>query len=112
MPNRNDERPMRITVAGVAYTLTIGELTHEIELELYKASGLTVPEIVNASERGSGAPFMIAALVFLARRQAGDRITYDEVAQAINYRTLRDDFDLQVVDADETSSAPEAPAAD
>lgn len=102
---------MRITVAGVTYTLTIGELTHAIELELYKASGLTVPEIVSSSERGSGAPFMIAALVFLARRQAGDRVTYDEVAEAINYRTLRDDFAIEVVEPVE-DTAPEALAAD
>lgn len=102
---------MRITVAGVTYLLTIGDLTAEIEIELYKASGLTVPEIVNASERGAGAPFMFAALVFLARRQAGDRITYDEVAAAINYRTLRDDFGIEIVDPEETS-APEALAAD
>lgn len=102
---------MEITVAGVPYVLRFDDLNHKVETELYKASGLTVPEILVAGQRGATAPFMIAALVFVARRLAGDNVTYDEVADAISYDTLSSDFAVREVTV-ETDSAPEALAAD
>jgi hypothetical protein len=101
---------MRITVEGISYELSLRELTWEHDLELYKATGLTLPEITNTATRGGVAPFMVAAFVFLARRQAGDEITYEQVAEAINYQTLADDFSIEIIEVDETS--PEALAAD
>lgn len=99
---------MTLTVDGVAYHLNPRELDHTTERALFAESGLTLPQLMTAMSGGSGAPFMLAALVFLARRQRGDRVTYDEVASAIGYDTEVD----VVLDAGGEGSAPEAPGAD
>ena len=97
-----------LTVDGVVYHLNPRELDHTTERALFAESGLTLPQLMTAMSGGSGAPFMLAALVFLARRQRGDRVTYDEVASAIGYDTEVD----VVLDAGGEGSAPEAPGAD
>jgi hypothetical protein len=101
---------LSITVDGVAYRFAFSDLTNEIELELFRQSGLTIPQIFAAIEAGSFAPFMVAALVFLARRVEGDRITYAEVSSAITYSSEMDLAEIPVDDV--TGDAPEALAAD
>jgi len=79
----SDDITIAMTVDGVVYHLNPRELDHITERALFAEAGLTLPQLMTAMSGGSGAPFMLAALVFLARRQRGDRVTYDEVASAI-----------------------------
>lgn len=98
-----------LTVDGVVYRLDLGELTNDVELELFQATRLTVATIFEALDGGTVAPFMVAALVFLARRQAGDRIGYPQVSAAIDYRS---EIDVAPVDDAAEATSPEALAAD
>lgn len=98
---------MTITVDGEAYLFDDSEITSAMERELYLQSGLTVAGVGQGLSGGQGATFMIAALVFLARRAAGDTVKYLDVEAAIT-----NDSDVDVKDCDEVGDAPEAPAAD
>lgn len=99
----------RITVDGDAYLFDLDELKSDHELDLFNASRLTIAGIFAAIDSGNTAPFMLAALVYLARRQAGERVTYPEIRDAITYGS---EIELDVVDAaDPEAASPEAPAA-
>ena len=93
-------------VDGVIYTVRLKELDYHAELALFRQSGLTVGEVMIAMSSGAAAPFMIGALVFLARLQRGDDVTFDAVAGAINYGT-----EIEVVDTEGADDSPKAPAA-
>ena len=105
----NAETPvMVITVDGIEYRLDVTDCKHTDEQDLYRACKMTIPGIVNAVQDGQVALFMVAALVFMARRQAGDKTAnYDEIASAITYGT---DIDIEVDNGDDGDPVGEAPA--
>lgn len=71
---------MVLKVDGVQYPFRLSDVTAAIELELYQQSGgLKLTQVI-ADVQEAPAGFHIAALVFLARRGAGDQVTFDEVA--------------------------------
>lgn len=117
MPNRETRRAgklgdvprLRITVDAVPYLFDMRELSSEHELDLFNASGLTIARIGPSLEAGAVAPFMVAALVYLARRQAGEKVPYAAVSEAIGYGS---EIEVEVLDEDAEDAAPEAPAAD
>jgi hypothetical protein len=75
-----NELSMTLKVDGVAYPFRLSDVTAAIELELYQQSGgLKLTQVIT-DVQDSPAGFHIAALVFLARRGAGDQVTFDEVA--------------------------------
>lgn len=117
MPNReqrraaaknNDDQSIIITVDAVKYRFDPGQMTSAIERELWTQAGLTEAGILGAFQRREFAPFMIAGLVFLARRSRGDQITYDEIEGSISYNS---EIELDFGDSDE-DEAPEVSAAD
>lgn len=61
-------------VEGVDYVFDAGKMTGVLERELYAATKLTMMSLLDAAQ--AGAMFAIAGLMFLARRQRGDRVQY------------------------------------
>lgn len=103
---------MEITHAGVTYRFRPGETNHKLDMEFARVTGgLTLVEIQQMGNRGGFAPFMVAAFIFYARRQAGDEITFDEVAEPVTWESLGQDFAIRQIEAVE-DTAPEALAAD
>lgn len=96
---------LRFRCDGVDYSLDRDEITPRIERELYKATQLTPAQCFDAML--GGAKFAIAALVFLARRQAGDQIAYQPVEDALfkSMQAQGDDFDLAVIEDDDGGDA-------
>lgn len=118
MPNREQRRAAKddentvitITVDAVEYVFDPMNVTSAIERELWVAAGLTQTGILGAFARREFAPFMIAGLVFLARRSRGDRVTYEAIEESI---TIGSEIDINMDGDDATESeAPEVPAAD
>lgn len=91
---------------GVAYSCDLGAIANVDELDLYNDSGLTIGGLRNVFARGGGfPPFAMAAVMFLARRQAGDKTA--------NYRVLLDSIDRYdaVLEFGEESEADDRPEA-
>lgn len=103
-----DQAVMIIKVDGESYRFDSSEVTSAMDRELFLQSKLTLALVVTAMADGTVSPFMVAALIFLARRSAGETVTYDEIEQAIGFAT---EIDVEIPD-DEDDAAPEAPAAD
>ncbi len=105
-----DQAVMIITVDGESYRFDSSEVTSAMDRELFLQSKLTLAKVITAMADETVSPFMIAALVFLSRRAAGETVTYDEIEQAIGFDL---ELDLQQVDPDgEDDPGPEARAAD
>jgi len=87
--NEKEEKPtelkITITVDGEEYELVPARVPNRVELELYATTGLTVNELLMAE---TWPRFMIASVIFLARRTRGDVVTWDEVAEGITYDTI------------------------
>lgn len=70
---------------GVDYRLDFGSIENRHELELFQQSGLTLGQLSQALGSGAPPPFAVAAVMFLARRQAGDRVArYDALLDSID----------------------------
>jgi hypothetical protein len=81
--NDTNDLSMVLKVDGVKYPFHLSDVTAAIELELYQQSGgLKLTQVI-ADVQEAPAGFHIAALVFLARRGAGDQVTFDEVASTM-----------------------------
>lgn len=76
---------MRWRWQGVEYALDMQHLEMALERELFQQANVTAAQARQALI--GGAPFGLAALTYLARRQAGDRVTYAMV-EADMERTL------------------------
>ncbi len=92
-----------ITVDGVAHTFRPVEVSANMIGQLRRATGMSLAECMEAAQKSPDLD-VLAAMVWLARRQAGEAITYDEVADALTY-----DTELEVDDAEpeEDPSLPE-----
>lgn len=73
---------LRFRLAGVDYIYEHGRNTGEIELGLWKGAGITPAEAIEALTKGS--TFGLAAIVWLARRQAGENIPYSTVSKHVD----------------------------
>jgi len=106
-PKADDDLTMTIKVDGVGYPFRLSDVTAAIELELYQQSGgLKLTQVITDVQEAP-AGFHIAALVFLARRGAGDQVTFDEVASNMGLAS-----DIEVDLGGDEDDAPEALAAD
>lgn len=76
-----------MSVDGTVHTVDIDALTGRHELKLFREIGMTIGEIMSATSTGQVAPFLVAGFVLLARTQAGDDVSYDEVSTGITYST-------------------------
>lgn len=108
--SKDDGARMTISVDGESYSFDSNEVDYKAELDLFNASKLTMASIFTAMSAGSFAPFMIAAIVFLARRSAGEKaVTFDEIAESIDYAS---EIDVHVESESEAAELPEGPAVD
>lgn len=104
------EPNIKVVVDGVTYTIRSDELTARDARDLRKQAGLSFQGVMAAAQEDPDID-VIAALVFLACRQDGDRkVTYDEIAEAITYGSEIDIDDTAEVEEDPDS--PEASGAD
>lgn len=79
-----------IKVDGAPTTFDPSKLTSEIELELYRESGLTFTTIMRMLESGDVPLMAVVALVFMARRCEGERVDFHELARSISYGSIID----------------------
>jgi len=102
---------MRFRVDGVTYVVDRDELTPRIELELFNQTGLTVQKAVEAVV--GGALFGLAALVFLARRQAGEAVAYQPIADDLwkAMKAAGDEFDIDLIVGEDGGEGEDGPPA-
>lgn len=93
---------VRFRVEGVEYTVDRDEITPRLERELFVQTDLTPSQAMRALT--SGAVFGIAALMFIARRQAGEQVVYQNIEDRL-WAAMKDagpdEFDLTVLGDDE-----------
>lgn len=99
---------LKFRVDGVAYVFD-QDITPRMERELFQAIGISPQAALSAMNQG--AFFGVCALVWLARRQRGDKITYQAVEDDLTAarKASGDEFDLELIlgDAEEVSAGPE-----
>ncbi len=72
-----DRAKITMVIGDRSYPLYIDEITPRIELDLFKATGLALSEVLYPE---SWTRPLIASVVYLSRRVGGDRVTWDQVA--------------------------------
>ncbi len=101
---------LRFRCDGVNYICDLQDVPLSVERELYVAAQITPQQAVSALV--GGARFGIAAMIYLARRQAGEVVAYQTVEDGLwqaMRRTSIEDFDLAILtDDDEEADRPPA----
>jgi|JI10StandDraft_1071094.scaffolds.fasta_scaffold85617_2 hypothetical protein len=90
-----------LNVNGVDYLFSFADVTSRHELDLYKQSGLTMADLKEATRSGSFPRFALAAIMYLALRQADKGATYDKILAEL-------DDDCHVEATTQDAKAPEA----
>lgn len=83
-----DRTVQRITVDGKSWDLAVPDITIGLIKECRRVVGRPPMAIVSEMAAGQGDLDTLAALVWLARRQAGERITLEAVESTLTYGTL------------------------
>lgn len=106
-PGTTGDKPeTTLILDGVKYPFRLAEVTARDSGALRKACGISLRAAVAALKDDPDID-IIAALVWLSRRQNGEpNVSYDEVAEAIGYDTEFAYEGLQ--EADEDPDSPEA----
>lgn len=91
-----------VLVDGETYTLHPGELSALDSAALRRETGMSVRLLLEAAGKDPDLD-VVAAIVWLARRQRGDSVSFDEVAAAIGYDTKVEALDEPVEDPDSPS---------
>lgn len=97
---------LTIVVDGVKYPLRLDEFSAKDAGALRKACGLSIRGCIAALQTDPDLD-IIAALVWLSRRQQGETVSYDEVAEELGYDS-EVDYVANVDAADEDLDSPEA----
>lgn len=98
---------LTIKVNGKPYTFRPGEITGLLSGEFRKASGgMTVSQAMSNPE--SADLDSIGGLIWLARRQAGEDVSWNEVLSDITYET---EFEVSTNEADAAPEDPDSPQA-
>lgn len=71
------DKVKRFRFEGADYEFDPSAITGKMERELWKATGITPMQAFDAL--AAGASFGLATILWLARVQRGDRVTYDQV---------------------------------
>ncbi len=82
--SRRADAHISISVDGTVYTMRPSELSAVDGAKVRAQTGMSLRSLLSAAETDPDLD-VIAAVVWLARRQAGEKITFDEVAEAIGY---------------------------
>lgn len=97
------DRGLSVKLNGQAYTVREGDLTSMDTMALRRETGLSFVALMQAFFTSPDID-LVAALVWLARRQAGEtHLPFEVVASEIDY-----DSDVDVVDAPKDGDHPEA----
>lgn len=109
MPKRKtaETTEARFEFRGRRYTVRLDEISGLDEAEMWRDAGLTLADLFTT--RGAGGPMAVACLVWLGRKQAGDRAA--RLTQVLEDVKATDLEGFTPVDTDE-DEAPEASAAD
>lgn len=102
LPKKQDGLSFRLD--GVTYSVSTRHGVMAIERELFTQTGFTLARLFEAIEQG--ATFAVPALVFLARRQAGEKISYAAIEADIERRATEGDLELELLAEEE----PEDPS--
>lgn len=103
------DNQVKFRVDGVHYTLDQDEITPRLERELWLAIGITPQSAL--SSMSQGAFFGVCAMTWLARRQRGDKITYQAIEDDLHKarKLAGDDFDLELIIEDGPVEEDDAP---
>jgi len=98
-----DEVTLTVKVDGTPHTFRPTEMTARLVGDLRRATGMGVNGLMQLAIGDDPDIDILAAIVWMARRQAGEAVTYETVADSITY-----DSDLEPVDevADEDPDSP------
>lgn len=91
-----------IKLDGTSYVLRPNEISALDAAALRRECGMSVRGLLNAANDDPDLD-VLAGLVWLARRQAGEEVTYTDVAQGITY-----DSDLDVDEGPDTDPESES----
>ena len=88
---------LRFRVDGVVYTFNPEDITPAVERQMLIESGVTPQQALRALD--GGAFFAVAALVWLARKQRGDKVAYLAVESQLEQarKEAGEDFDLEIL---------------
>jgi hypothetical protein len=99
---------IQIKVDGLTYVVRPGEVSAIDAAALRRACGFSLRSLLASAEEDPDLD-TVAALVWLARRQRGEKVAFDAIAQEIGYDN---DFDVVPADAsDVEDDEGEGPAA-
>lgn len=97
---------MRLTVEGKAYDLEREAMNIALIKECRAATGYAPMTLANMFGRGEGDLDVLAAFIWLARRQAGEKVKLADVEQALSYET---EVTIEYVTEGTSDADPEAP---
>lgn len=107
LKKQQEGKALRFNVNGVDYAFRESEFTGKLERELYAQAGLTWIKAVQAAQ--DGALFGVAALIWLARRQAGQTVNYEAVESELYADAMAGDLTLTFEDADADGGGDDGP---
>ncbi len=102
LPTKQDGLSFRLD--GVTYSVSTRHGVMAIERELFTQTGFTLQRLFEAIE--GGATFAVPALVFLARRQAGETVRYAAIEADIEQRAATGDLELELLGQEEEPTDP------
>lgn len=102
LPTKQDGLAFKLD--GVTYRVSTRHGVMSIERELFSQTGFTLAKLFEAIE--AGATFAVPALVFLARRQAGETVRYAAIEADIERRAGEGDLELELLTEDGDADPP------
>lgn len=99
-----DQKVLRFRFQGVEYQVDGSMMTGKLERELWKATGMSLQQVGEALAAGTS--FAFSAMLWLGRRQGGERVTYQAVEEYID--GLRaDEMDVELLGDEEVAGDPQ-----
>lgn len=97
---------VRIRMDGQVYEIRAGDLNALDSLALKQQVGITFPQLVVETSAGNPDLVEFAAIIWLARRLAGERdLPFTEVAQDIDYRRILN-AEVEAAEGEDMEDAP------
>lgn len=100
----SDSKILRFRFQGVEYRVDGSMMTGKLERELWKATGFSLGQVIEALV--AGASFGFSAVLWLARRQNGETVRYEQIEQYIDDLDA-DEIDLELLGDEEVAGDPQ-----
>jgi hypothetical protein len=94
-----EQANVSIRMDGEEFTMRMSDLTARDSAALRQATGMSLRYLLTAVGKDPDLD-AVAAVVWMARRQRGDDVTFDEVANEIGYETKFETVDAPTEDQD------------